>query len=271
MKRLILVVLGIGVVGATVFCLNRPKLSPAPAEPAPERSAAVSATEETPPVKTAVAVPEPARAVSAAPAPSPAPVAAADEAKPVSPDAAAVARALEVVLSPQVDLKQKQATWRQLREAGQLDQAIAELKQRGAGNPTAPEYPLALAEAYLAKIPAATDQNGRGIMALQADQSFDDALKLAPENWEAQFMKAASLSHWPDGLGKGEEVIQRLTALINQQEKQPARPEFVSSYLLLGSQYEKAGNLEYAHAVWQAGATLFPGSAELKGKLAGTK
>src|SRR5581483_2418664 len=145
---------------------------------------------------------------------------------PADANAAAVARMVDLLVSPQTEFRDKQKTWLQLRESGQLDRVIAELKQRAASNPNAAEVPATLGEAYFMKIPGTTDYNQRGMLALQADQSFDDALQRAPDNWEAQFMKAMSLSYWPEGLNKGSEVIERFTALINQQEAQSPRPEF---------------------------------------------
>ena len=75
-----------------------------------------------------------------------------------------------------------------------------------------------------------------GIMAMQADQNFDEALKLDPSNWDAQFYKAAAMSYWPAELNKGPEVVQRLAALIDQQEAQNPKPEFARTYALLGEQ-----------------------------------
>jgi tetratricopeptide (TPR) repeat protein len=265
MKRLLWIVLGAGL-GIAVSYFNRSKPPAVPAEtvPAAESAPAASRPEPGPARAVAIAPDEPAPVVAATTA-SPAPIA---EAKPPDPGSAAVVRIVDALVSGGTDFKEKQALWRQLRSAGQLDQAIAELKQRVAANPNAAENALALSEAYFTKIPSVTTQNERGLLALQADQSLDDALALAPGNWEAQFMKATSLSYWPEGLGKGEEIIQRFTALINQQESMPPRPEFAASYLLLGSQYQKAGNPDLARAVWQAGAELFPNNPELTAKLA---
>ncbi len=74
--------------------------------------------------------------------------------------------------------------------------------------------------------------------------------------------------YWPAQLNKGQEVIEQLQTLIQQQETQPAQPHFARSYLRLGDQYLKTGQTDYAVQVWQRGAAFFPNNEELKGKLA---
>ncbi|MCW5553645.1 MAG: hypothetical protein KIS67_15985 [Verrucomicrobiae bacterium] len=180
-------------------------------------------------------------------------------------------QALAVILSSPSDSQrsqQKPVVWKQLREAGLLGAAIAELKKRAADHPAAAEYPLAIGEAYIEAIQATENYNERGVLAMQADTSFDEALRMDPTNWEAQYMKAASLSHWPEGLGKRPEVIRRLTDLIDQQETLPQQPLFVESYVLLGEQYAKSGNFEYARAVWQLGLGSFPADPTLRKRIA---
>lgn len=194
------------------------------------------------------------------------------ELRPADTNSDALKMALAVILSPPTDsqrLQQKPAVWKRLREAGLLGAAIAELEKRAADHPAAAEYPLAVGEAYLEAIQATENYNERGVLAMQADTRFDEALRLDPTNWEAQYMKAASLAHWPEGLGRGPEVIQRLTNLIDQQETLPPQPLFVESYVLLGDQYEKAGNFEYAKAVWQLGLASFPADPTLRERITG--
>jgi hypothetical protein len=111
--------------------------------------------------------------------------------------------------------------------------------------------------------------NEMGILGMQADQNFDSALNLDPSNWEAQFFKAAAMSHWPLELNKGDEVIQRLSNLIDHQDTQLPRPEFAQSHVVLGDQYLKMGQPDHAAATWQIGARMFPGHPELQRKIPG--
>jgi tetratricopeptide (TPR) repeat protein len=153
-----------------------------------------------------------------------------------------------------------------------LDQAIAALKAGMAAHPNDAAYPAALGEVYINKIITAKENgnyNDIAILALQADQSFDAALVLDPSHWNAQYNKAASLAYWPPEMNKGPEVIQRLSGLIDQQEAMPPQPQFAQTYVLLGDQYQRAGQTDYALQTWKLGAARFPDNATLRKKISG--
>jgi tetratricopeptide (TPR) repeat protein len=183
-------------------------------------------------------------------------------------DKIALEQAVDLLVSSQASYEQKRATWKQLRERGCLDQAIAELEQRRADNPASPDYAAVLGHAYLQKCGTISDVREQGILALQADKLFDTALSLDPANWEARFTKAVALSYWPASMGKGDEVIQHFTTLIEQQDNQPQQPQFAEPYLWLGDQYQKAGRADDARSVWERGSGLFPSNQQFKNKLA---
>ena len=177
------------------------------------------------------------------------------------------------LVSPHLSFQDKQEVWKQLRGQHNLDEVISALRQDATNNPTVPEYRTALGQAYINQIYVSrmqgdADPRDVSILGLKADQSFDAALALDPSNWEAQFFKAYSMSYWPAELNKRQEVVQRFTDLIQQQERMTAQPQFAQSYLLLGEQYQKAGRADYARQVWQRGAALFPADDALKKKLA---
>jgi len=176
-------------------------------------------------------------------------------------------QALGTLVSSQASFDQKQAAWKQIRDSGHLDQAIAELEQMARSSPTVAEYPAVLGQACLQKAGTLSDIREQGILGLKADQSFDASLNLDPSNWEAGFWKAAAMSHWPPQLGKGKEVIERFVSLINLQEMQSPQPQFAQTYVLLGEQYQKQGYPDYARETWQRGATLFPNDAVFAQKL----
>lgn len=177
-------------------------------------------------------------------------------------------QSIETLISPQASYRDKQAVWNALKEAGQLDQAINELEQRMANDPQRPEYVAALGEAYMKKCAGMTDVREQAILAMKADKTLETALKLDPSNWEARFIKAVGMSFWPADLNKNPEVVQEFRTLIQQQEAQPAQPQFAQPYIWLGKEYEKAGQAEDAAQVWQRGAALFPENKELQNKLA---
>jgi tetratricopeptide (TPR) repeat protein len=168
--------------------------------------------------------------------------------------------------------KQKQALFDQLRASGQFDQAIADLKQRAVDNPNDPEIPMTLGEAQLNEVQALheasndnTDQIG--ILAMQADQNFNAALKIDPSNWEAQFVKADSMFYWPSSAGQDNNVVQSLSSLIDQQETMTPQPQFAQTYVVLGDEYQKIGQPDKAVATWQLGLTKFPDNSTLQKRI----
>jgi hypothetical protein len=260
------------VIGGAALYLNRQKTAPvSPAEPMAE--AAPNRTTEDTRSEEAIAIqqsePREASADSVQP-PLASPVL--NEVKPDnstnSAPPTAFRQALDILVSPQTSFQQRQAAWKQLRDAGELDQVLATLKQGAANNPTSAEYSTALGEAYVYKLQTIRDFHEVSILALQADQSFNAALGVDPANWEAQFFKASALSRWPPEMNKGPEVIQQLSNLIDQQEAMPPQPQFAQTYALLGDQYIKTGQRDYAMQTWRLGLAKFPGDSTLQGRIA---
>jgi tetratricopeptide (TPR) repeat protein len=179
----------------------------------------------------------------------------------------AIKQAIESLLSTRLTHEQRRDILKKLNEAGKLGQAVAELEQRAASDPHNAAYPTALGQAYLEQSATTQDVPDKAILAMQAVKSFDAALSLDPSNWEAAFTKAALMSHYPAELNQGQAVIDQFTQLINQQETQTPQPQFVKTYVLLGDQYQKLGQNDYALATWQAGAQLFPGDKTLRKRL----
>ncbi len=274
MKRLILAVVSVGVIGGATLYLNRQKTAPvSPAEPMAEATS-THPPEDKRSVKTAVVQQTEPQITQAAADSKQTPIAppVLNEVKPDnapnSTPATAFRQAIDILVSPQTSFQQRQAAWKQLRDAGELDQALATLKQGVADNPTSVEYPTVLGEAYVYKLQTIRDFHEVSILALQADQSFNSALGIEPTNWEAQFFKAAALSRWPPEMNKGPEVIQQFSNLIDQQEAMPPQPQFAQTYLLLGDQYKKTGQLDYAMQTWRLGLAKFPADSTLKGRIA---
>jgi hypothetical protein len=68
-------------------------------------------------------------------------------------------------------------------------------------------------------------------------------------------------------MNMGPQVIQRFSTLVDQQESEPVRPEFVQTYVLLGDQYQKSGQTDEARQAWTRGLMFFPGSQTLAQRL----
>lgn len=170
--------------------------------------------------------------------------------------------------------REKHEMFAELRKNGQLDAAIAELNRRAADNPKDAGLSTTLGEALLNKVrqlreSGDVDNNEMGILAMQADQRFNAALKLDPQNWEAQFVKASSMYYWPANAERDADVVQRLSTLIDQQDSMPAQPEFAQTYVVLGDQYRKVGQPEKAVVTWQLGLQKFPGDPQLLKRISG--
>jgi tetratricopeptide (TPR) repeat protein len=190
--------------------------------------------------------------------------------RPIADDRLVLRQTIDALVSPQTTYAQRQAIWKQIKLADQLDQAIEELQQRVNDDPRSVENSANLGIAYYRKCGAIEDMREQAILAMKADQTLDMALQLDPTHWEAKFNKAVGMSYWPEQLNKRNEVVEHFRQLIQQQETQPAEPQFAKPYFWLGKEYQKAGRADYAMQVWQRGATLFPADADLKDKLNAT-
>jgi tetratricopeptide (TPR) repeat protein len=267
---LLLIVAG-GVIAGTLVFLNRPKTPPAPA---PVAEAPAKPTEPAAPEKVSIAKPEAPAAPPVNTEPAPAVVAAQAVTETNSATSTnAISKSVDALLFAKSG-EEKHAVFQQLAQSGQLDAAITELRQRAAADPANPVIPTTLGEALLNKLKSMhdagdTDRTDMGILALQADQSFNSALKIDPKNWEAQFVKASSMYYWPPEQQRDGEVVQRLSSLIDQQDTMPTQPEFAQSYVVLGNEYQKIGKQAEAVATWQLGAQKFPGDPTLQKKLSG--
>ncbi len=263
-----LVIICVTVTVGMIVYLDRQKIAAAPTPVAesptkPMESAAANTT----------AKPESQTTVSTNPNP-PAPVSIAAAPPEAKPDDSAnpIHKAVDALLSAK-SAKEKHELFQALLKSGQLDQVMAELKQRALDNPTNPEIPTTLGEAQLNKVKAlydaGADVNEVGILAMQADQSFNAALKIDPQNWEANFVKASSMYYWPADPTRDNDVIQRLSGLIDQQETMASQPQFAQTYFVLGNEYQKLGQLDKAQATWQIGLQKFPNDTALQGKIGG--
>ncbi len=268
MKRLILSTLGLGILVGAVLALNRSKAPPAapaqssgPVASAPGNSTGASDLAQPSAVVAESPKSPSAQALTVHPSGPP-------DLSQARQEAAELTRSVDTLVSPQSSYDQKQATWKQLRDTGKLDQAIVELQERVAADPNSAQNSAALGQAYLKKCATTQDVREQGMLALQADKLFENALSLDPSNWDARFTKAVAMSYWPPTMNKGDEVVQQFQTLIQQQESQPPQSQFADSYVWLGDQYQKSGKVDSAQNVWQRGASLFPNNETLRAKLA---
>ncbi len=180
-------------------------------------------------------------------------------------------QAIHFALDTNTTYGQRQEIWNKFREAGQLDEAMAELEKRAQEDPSNPAIPTSLGQLCLFKAGQMTNSIAdQGMLGLKADKVFDQALSLDPSNWEARFWKTTAMSYWPATLNKSREVMENYVALVEQQEAQAPQSQFSQTYAQLGQEYAKGGYPDHAKAIWQRGLKLFPNDSGLKEKLAGS-
>jgi tetratricopeptide (TPR) repeat protein len=274
MKNYLLLVIGIccGIAG-TIAYVNRAKPSQTPAPAADVVSAPSQPVTPAPTPMAHASLPqaESQAAMAAQPSVLAAQTAVASTTASIT-NQSPVEKMVDGLLSAKNGLE-KHELFQKIVKAGQIDDVIAALKQRAADNPNDASSPTTLGEAQLNKLKAlkdaGADNNELGILAMQADQSFNAALKIDPQNWEAQFVKASSMYYWPADPARDNDVVQRLSGLVDQQETLPSQPEFAQTYMVLGNEYQKIGQPDKAMATWQLGLQKFPGDSSLQKKVSG--
>ena len=166
-----------------------------------------------------------------------------------------------------IDDENAEALFKALRDSGRMEEYFDALQAMIDKDPSDPDLRTALGVAYLQRLFITPPGPDSGLLAMRADEAFDQALALDENHWSARFTKAVSLSNWPAFLGKGGEAIQQLEILLTQQENLPASPEHAQTYLFLGNMYQQQGQNEKALETWRQGFSLFPESMELAEQL----
>ncbi|HWC61079.1 MAG TPA: hypothetical protein VHC44_15395, partial [Verrucomicrobiae bacterium] len=205
--------------------------------------------------------------VSTNPAPAPAPAAAAAPAA-VENNSNDVTNSIHKIVDALLTARHGKHEMFQQLSKDQLEAVIADLQQRAIADPKNAEIPTTLGEAQLNLVrqlhESGGDQDQVGILAMQADQSFNAALKIDPKNWEAQFVKASTMFYWPPNDARDTEAAQMLANLIDQQDTMATQPEFAMTYAALIKQYQKMGKQDEAAATLKLALQKFPADPGLR-------
>lgn len=178
-----------------------------------------------------------------------------------------ISDAIAMLTGEQLNDTERSRLWKELFDAGLGDQVLAEFEARAEREPGNPDLRVDLANAYLQKLFNAPMGPESGVWGTKADKSFDAALALDANHWDARFGKAVALSNWPSFLGKQPEAIKHFEVLIEQQARLAKQPAHVHTHLILGNMYLQMGQKDKALATWQQGAALFPDNEALRKQL----
>lgn len=178
--------------------------------------------------------------------------------------AAPIADLMEMLRDGNQGSFEGQELWQAIRDAGRMDDVLAEFERLAEASPRNPDLQAELGEAYIQKIFEVGGGPLAGKYGNLADQAFDRALEADPEHWEARFQKAVALSNWPEFMGKMGESLHQFETLVEQQERQAAKPQFAQTYFFLGNMYQRKGDAKAALDAWRRGLALFPDSEMLR-------
>ncbi|MAW62332.1 MAG: hypothetical protein CMJ94_16070 [Planctomycetes bacterium] len=174
-----------------------------------------------------------------------------------------------LALQSATDWDEQMAAMQAALDAGILDQVIEELERRAAAQPDSEAAQMELAAGYMQKLFSTSNPIETGNWAMKLDSTYDKALAINDQSWDARFGKAMSLSNWPDFTGKKAEAIRQFEILREQQRSSADGPGFDQTYLILGNMYQQQGQLDKARAAWQEGLDRFPDHAQLREQLGG--
>lgn len=175
--------------------------------------------------------------------------------------------ALAKLLNPNLTEGGFKKLWKDLAEAGLLEEAIAMLEDQAAAYPENEDLQVQLGLAYLQPMNAGNvPPMEAGQWAIKADSTFDRVLEANPENWDARFIKAMSYTFWPAAYGKQQSAIDHFEILVDQQSRQNADPKFAQTHVFLGNMYYQTGQAEKAQEAWASGLAQYPNNTELQEK-----
>ncbi|MCA8941146.1 MAG: tetratricopeptide repeat protein [Planctomycetes bacterium] len=165
--------------------------------------------------------------------------------------------------------EERKEIWVAARDAGKLEELVDLFRVAAEENPNDADAQVGYADALMQRIWQDEDISARerGKVAVLADQTFDRALELNPDHWNARYQKAVSLTFWPSFLGKEPEAVRQFETLLERQSRGPVQPEHANTFFFLGNLYAKRGDRDKAIATWSQGAQMFPDDARLRERL----
>ncbi|MHC4224707.1 MAG: tetratricopeptide repeat protein [Planctomycetota bacterium] len=199
----------------------------------------------------------------------PAPVAETPEEAPERPLPADVQAAVETLVGKRIGPAEANAIFAWLgAHQEKIPAAIQALEEEVAAHPKDPNLRVALATAYVSQLMYVTPTGAQqGLVWMRAAGSYDEAIKLEPEHWQARFGKAVGTTFIPPQFGQQPHAIRQFEELMDLQERAAPEAHHVHTYFQLGNLYKEMGNQEKARKIWARGLKLFPENGVLRDAL----
>ncbi|MHC4930804.1 MAG: tetratricopeptide repeat protein [Planctomycetota bacterium] len=199
----------------------------------------------------------------------PAPDAGKPEEAPAKPLPADVQAAVQTLVGKRIGPTEANAIFAWLgANQDKILAAIQALEEEVAAHPKDPNLRVALATAYVSQLMYATPTGAQqGLVWTKAAASYDEAIKLEPEHWQARFGKAVGTTFIPPQFGQQPYAIRQFEELMDLQERAAPEAHHVHTYFQLGNLYKEMGNQEKARKIWARGLKLFPENGVLRDAL----
>jgi tetratricopeptide (TPR) repeat protein len=153
---------------------------------------------------------------------------------------------------------------RLIQNPDRFDATVDRLRKEIEKDPKNAELHVALATALLSRIASMAPSPQQGMLWMEASASYDKAIELEPNHWQARYGKAFGTSMAPEFVGMRPEAIRQFEELVAIQETQALAPEHAQVYYRLGTLYKDAGNPAKAREIWAKGRKLFPDNVSMK-------
>ena len=134
-------------------------------------------------------------------------------------------------------------------------------------NPRLERLRMSLADTYIAKLFSVPGGPEQGRWGSKAEREWRAVVELDPEQWEAQFAVANSLSYYPDVMGRTGEAIEGLERARELQEQLEPSKHHVQTYLSLSQLYLRSSKNDRAREALEAGLRYHPGNDQLMAAL----
>ena len=171
------------------------------------------------------------------------------------------------VFAGEADDDEQLEFWEQLRTTNKLDGVIDSLRQQVDEDEEDVAGRMTLAQLYVMKLLSAPAGPERGLLAEKSQALWGEVLELDPDNFDAQYRIAFSLSQYPDFLNRTDDAIEAFEKAIAIEERVGASGETAQAYVNLARLHQKGGDPASALEVLERGMVAHPENEVMSGQL----